>query len=72
MVERQIRPSYSYGSVSNQEGKLMKLGEFLIFINYGSDSGSKVEIRIYADKDMGGAAGYIAGNGFAGKKTFRR
>lgn len=24
--ERQIRPSYSYGSVSNQEGKLMKLG----------------------------------------------
>lgn len=50
--ERQIRPSYSYGSVSNQEGKLMKLGEFLIFINYGSDSGSKVRYAYMPDKDI--------------------
>ena len=30
----------------------MKLGEFLIFINYGSDSGSKVRYAYMPDKDI--------------------
>ena len=30
----------------------MKLGEFLIFINYGSDSGSKVRYAYMTDKDI--------------------
>lgn len=49
---RQVRPNYAYGTISNQEGKLMKLNDFLIFINHGSDNNSKPRYAYNPSEDV--------------------